>query len=833
MHPLRLSLYGLLFLSISSTVSSAPDWKIVDVTYPTNELVVAGNSVLDFGAVADGKTDCTQAFQRALNQMSTDGGGTVFAPAGYYMIRGRLVIPQSVTLRGEWQSPEADAVVKGTVLAVYTDRGRAEAPATISLKACAGIRDLSIWYPEQKGGNPIAYPYTLAQDGFDNATFQNLTLVNVYQGIRVGPAGNELHYIHNIFGTPLKEGISYDSTTDIGRLEGIKFSPFYWLSSGLPRVPQGSILRDWLRNNAVGIHMMRSDWEYVDRVIVDGYNIGFRVSEGARGAANAQFRRLILRNCEVGLSVDKTNPFGMVFTQCYIEGASHGVWLSPEFSSAVLFSNCILSGRNALESKGDGVVLMEQCRVIDGDLVMKKGSLSLSGGSFEDASSRIILDQSVTGALFADVKLAGGRRSIDNKANDSVVQFSDEPIELVSIPYYPEHDDRTYTPSANECIVVKPMVGIDMTAAIQSALDDLSLAGGGIVFLPGGDYAIRGTLNIPSGVELRGIHDVPHHTMGGGSILHIYPQTDRPTLTLQSYSGLRGLSFHYPDQDMNALKKDPFLMQGQGEGIYIINVNVANAYEILDLTSYQCDNHFVDYLSGAPIQTGITVGGGSRNGVIRNVQFNPHYARRPPQNPRNPLFAPVRFEKLWEYQKEHLVAFVVGDTENQFFYQNFVYGCLYGMHFIKEKGGSPRNCVIHGHGTDGGKVGVFFESGSEQITMINSELVAMSTQDKVAIKLGEQFDAKVALINTLVWGRPDYLAEVEGGVLKLQNLHVTRHGNGILAKGGTVEAHNLNFLSEKGYHTQEYGGAVILESVITQGELSIDGSNATKLSIER
>jgi hypothetical protein len=109
----------------------------------------------------------------------------------------------------------------------------------------------------------------------------------------------------------------------------------------------------------------------------------------------------------------------------------------------------------------------------------------------------------------------------------------------------------------------------------------------------------------------------------------------------------------------------------------------------------------------------------------------------------------------------------------------------------------------------------------------------MSTQDKVAIKLGEQFDANVALINTLVWGRPDYLAEVEGGVLKLHNLHVTRHGNGILAKGGTVEAHNLNFLSKKGYHTQEYGGDVILESVITQGELSIDGSNATKLSIER
>ena len=60
--------------------------------------------------------------------------------------------------------------------------------------------------------------------------------------------------------------------------------------------------------------MMRSDWEYVDRVIIEGYNIGFRVTEGARGAANAQFRRLILRDCEIALSVDKDETlFGMVF----------------------------------------------------------------------------------------------------------------------------------------------------------------------------------------------------------------------------------------------------------------------------------------------------------------------------------------------------------------------------------------------------------------------------------------------------------------------------------------------------------------------------------------
>ena len=86
-----------------------------------------------------------------------------------------------------------------------------------------GVKDLSIWYPEQTASGIVPYPFTLIQKGGDNATFENLTLVNSYQGIKIGPGSNELHYVHNVDGTPLKVGIWYDSTTDIGRLEGVFF----------------------------------------------------------------------------------------------------------------------------------------------------------------------------------------------------------------------------------------------------------------------------------------------------------------------------------------------------------------------------------------------------------------------------------------------------------------------------------------------------------------------------------------------------------------------------------------------------------------------------------
>ena len=131
----------------------------------------------------------------------------------------------------------------------------------------------------------MAYPYCLVQTGGDNATFENLTLVNPYLGIRIGPRGNELHYVHNVYGTPLSVGLRYDMTTDIGRLENIHFSPDYWCQSGLPNAPAAhGPLAAWLMTNGTAINMERSDWEYVAYVFLDGYHYGFLMTSGAGGA---------------------------------------------------------------------------------------------------------------------------------------------------------------------------------------------------------------------------------------------------------------------------------------------------------------------------------------------------------------------------------------------------------------------------------------------------------------------------------------------------------------------------------------------------------------------
>ena len=66
--------------------SFPPDWQ--------------GYNVRDFGAMGDGVTDDTVAFQAAINTAYANSGGTVFVPAGYYLINDFLSINSCVTLKG-------------------------------------------------------------------------------------------------------------------------------------------------------------------------------------------------------------------------------------------------------------------------------------------------------------------------------------------------------------------------------------------------------------------------------------------------------------------------------------------------------------------------------------------------------------------------------------------------------------------------------------------------------------------------------------------------------------------------------------------------------------
>jgi hypothetical protein len=59
---------------------------------------------------------------------------------------------------------------------------------------------------------------------------ENVTLINSYNGIRIGPEPNVRHRIRSVVGCVLRRGIWLDNCTDIGRIENVQWHCHWWSS---------------------------------------------------------------------------------------------------------------------------------------------------------------------------------------------------------------------------------------------------------------------------------------------------------------------------------------------------------------------------------------------------------------------------------------------------------------------------------------------------------------------------------------------------------------------------------------------------------------------------
>lgn len=154
------------------------------------------NVVRDYGAKADGYTDCTAAVQKALSDAKDNGGGVVYLPAGYYKITSRLDVGDNVQLRGCMAVTNRDTLGKsgGTVIFSYVDDDSETADtdkAFVTLENHAGLYGLRICYPDNNiwlsGPNEYTVhrtAYTVRAAG-DGAYVMNVGFLDSYNGISV------------------------------------------------------------------------------------------------------------------------------------------------------------------------------------------------------------------------------------------------------------------------------------------------------------------------------------------------------------------------------------------------------------------------------------------------------------------------------------------------------------------------------------------------------------------------------------------------------------------------------------------------------------------------
>ena len=827
--------------------NAAPiQWRIVTPKAGYGTPFVAGVSAQDFGVIGDGVTDATSGLQAAIDKLASAGGGTVFVPAGHYAVRGHLDIPSGVCLRGEWRVPGHGAPISGTVLMAYSGRGQDDPPrknptqkdhvsSFITLENSACIRDLAVWYPEQDPSAIVPYPAAILLAG-SYATVDEITFVNAYLGVACAQdSGASCFNIRNIMGSPLSVGVEIDNVADVGRLQHVDFSPAYWTKSGLPGSSVSGAAA-WVAAHGTGVVILRNDWSYSNSIAVAGYGIGMQIAPSVsnRGSIpNGYCDNMTFHQCGIGIDY---KDGGIEFSHVRTTNCATDVKCESTFVGIIKLHTCSLGSPNtAIENDGTGRILVEHC-TLRGKVFATGGLLTLVDSSGSAAAPQVTLAQGVVGASFVGDRFTAPLQVDHSGSTD--VQTDASPHPTLEMPEVTYADASTYHPAKNVLYVITdaPYSAVadkvqDATSAIERAAQAAEKNGGGIVFIPPGEYAVRGALTIPAGVELRGAQDWPHDTLRCGSVLDLYAGKDLPqgksAIRLERASGVSALTCDYPEQRMDQIHTYPFMIQLLGSDAYATDIAALNPYGIVDAASYRCDRHYIARFTGSAVENGFKVGGGSSNGRIEDCQQNSGVIMYGQESWRggwesSPVLGTkqnyqISTDLVMSRQWRHFDNYVMGNCRNEVLYNDFCFGGHYGL-TLGVSGEAAPTGISFGTAFDQNTQDVHVESiGAGGFPIDNGQFVTVGNNqfpESAYICLSPSFTGTVYVQQSDLFGNPRQSVLVQGGHLVMDVTQLRNPGpTAFVIQNGSVEA--TSFFTDQGSS---------LGSADTLGNLSMAGA---------
>jgi hypothetical protein len=389
------------------------------------------------GAKGDGTTDDTVAIQKALDETGASGGKVLLSSARY-LIAGSLRIPTGVTLQGVSEAPVWSEPLKGSIILATGGRDREDGPALFEMGHSSAVLGLTVYYPQQVPTNIHPYPWTFHLQGHDN-TVENVTLINSYNGIRIGPEPNVRHRIRSVYGCVLRRGISVDACTDIGRIDNVQFHCHWWSA---PEVGgDWKPVHEFMWENCEAFIFGRTDWEYVNNTFVFPVNVGYRFVQTQTGAANGQFGGIGADEAQVCVKVEAIQPMGLLISNGQFV-CMHGEIRVPLLventcRGSVRLVNCAFWGpnRQCVVSHSRSFVSLSDCYLSstgqgqnpDVSLVEADGGkLQIRGCSFGSDEPCITLKRGLQHAIITENNGVNGV-SIQNEIGNKAVIANNEP----------------------------------------------------------------------------------------------------------------------------------------------------------------------------------------------------------------------------------------------------------------------------------------------------------------------------------------------------------------------------------------------------------------------
>ncbi|MCL2488428.1 MAG: glycoside hydrolase family 55 protein, partial [Oscillospiraceae bacterium] len=236
----------------------------------------------------------------------------------------------------------------------------------------------------------------------------------------------------------------------------------------------------------------------------------------------------------------------------------------------------------------------------------------------------------------------------------------------------------------------------DATPIIQAAIDETAAIGGGTVYLPEGQYPLRTTLVMKTGVCLRGewINPDVEPNNGRGTILLCYAGENDPDgppqIGMQACTGLRNLTCFYPNQSVAApVPYSPTVRQPGGDSITLENVTLVNPWRGVQCGPEGNELHTLKNVYMTPVSTGMFMDVTTDIGRLQNLQIKPQIWENFTLNAGDPVMTAEESTALRAHMLRGVTGVFMARSDWEYGYNIYVEHCHIGFLITSFTSGGP------------------------------------------------------------------------------------------------------------------------------------------------